>query len=90
MRFQTVRVTHRIVVDWVAETFHLPTDTAQFHAEARARARTMAYALNRREMRHHAPRRARVLKGWQAWIGHTLGADTPAPVRTDARDGEAR
>jgi hypothetical protein len=90
MKFTTIRATHRIMVDWVAQTFHLPAGTAQFHAEARARARTMAYALNRRELRHHAPGQARVLKGWQAWIGHTLGADTPAPARTDARAGDAR
>jgi hypothetical protein len=58
MKFQTIRAAHRVAVDWVAQTFHLPEDTARFHAEARARARTMAYALNRRELRHHRAGRA--------------------------------
>jgi hypothetical protein len=42
MRFPTIRVAHRVVVDWVAHTFHLPEDTARFHAEARARAAARA------------------------------------------------
>jgi hypothetical protein len=96
VRFQTIRAAHRVAVDWVAETFHLPEDTARFHAEARARAATMAHALNNRETRHdgrrhhgrrqHAPRQARVLKGWQARIGRALGAGGSA----GGPDGEAR
>ena len=30
MRFQTIRAAHRVVVDWVAETFHVPEDPAHF------------------------------------------------------------
>jgi hypothetical protein len=78
MAAQTIYRLHRVTVDWVVDTFHLPTDTAQFHAEARARARTFAYALNRRERRHHErhphPRREpRVLVRWQQMIGNAVG-----------------
>jgi hypothetical protein len=77
MKLQTVRIAHRVVVDWVAETFHLPEDAARWHAEARARARTMAYDLNHHKtpnhrpnqgLADHAPREPRVLKEWQARI----------------------
>jgi len=63
MRFRTIRAAHRVVVDWVAETFHLPENPAHFHAEARARAQTIAYAMNRRERPRHTPRRAPRRKG---------------------------
>jgi|HubBroStandDraft_1064217.scaffolds.fasta_scaffold09773_4 hypothetical protein len=72
MLTDTIRVGHRVAVDWVAETFHLPQDAAahhaRVHAEARARARTMAYALNRRDAGE-----PRVLARWQAAIGHVAG-----------------
>jgi hypothetical protein len=58
MRFQTIRAAHRVVVDWVAEKFHLTGDHARDHAEARARAQAAANAWNRREMPSHTPRRA--------------------------------
>jgi hypothetical protein len=78
---QTIHRLHRVMVDWVADTFGLDGDAAanhaHVHAEARARARTWAYALNRREMRHHEPREPReprVLKRWQAMIGRAAAS----------------
>jgi hypothetical protein len=92
MRFQTIRATHRVVVDWVAETFHLPEDPARFHAEARARAITNARNLREavHQNRHHGPRRARRLTGWQARIGRTLGAAETAAAATAPDEGEVR
>ena len=58
MGFQTIRAAHRLVVDWVAEKFHLTGDHARHHAEARARAQAAANAWNRRETPSHTPRRA--------------------------------
>jgi hypothetical protein len=86
MLLETIRAGHRVAVDWVAETFHLPQDAAahhaRVHAEARARARTMAYALNRRE-----PREPRVLARWQAAIGHAAGRDRTGRAGRAGRAG---
>jgi hypothetical protein len=75
-----VRLRHRIMVDWVADTFGLRAGgtPAQRHATAhdRARVRAARWAqagparLNqpRSLPRHHEPREPRVLRGWQARI----------------------
>lgn len=94
MKFRTVRIAHRVMVDWVAETFHLPEDAGRWHAEARARARTVAYDINHHETSNHRSRQgpahhqreARVLTGWQARIGRTFRQDE---VTKHGGDGEA-
>ena len=67
MSERTIRLCHRIAVDWVADTFGL---RGQGSASARhERARDRAHALARRlPDRLHRPREPRVLKSWQARI----------------------
>jgi hypothetical protein len=69
---KTIRLYHRVAVDWVADTFGL---RGQGSAQARHdRARDRAHALARRlPDRLHRPREPRVLKSWQARIG-SVGA----------------
>jgi hypothetical protein len=71
MSERTIRLYHRIAVDWVADTFGL---RGQGSAQARhERARDRAYALARRLPgrlhRPREPREPRMLKSWQARIG---------------------
>lgn len=85
----TVRLRHRIAVDWVADTFGLRTPAARtrhenardraglraarLHERARAAARANAAAL---PARLHAERgEPRVLRAWQARIGRLAGRD---------------
>ena len=65
---KTIRLYHRVAVDWVADTFGL---RGQGSAQVRHdRARDRAHALARRlPDRLHRPREPRVLKSWQARIG---------------------
>jgi hypothetical protein len=84
---ETIRLYHRVVVDWVADTFGLRGEgSAQArHDRARDRAasaqarhdraRERAHALARRlPDRLHRPRRARILKSWQARIAQAGAA----------------
>ena len=74
---QTIRLYHRIAVDWVADTFGLRGDgsaTAR-HDRAQYRAHTLARRLPDRLHRLHRPRQARILKSWQARIGQAVGAN---------------
>jgi hypothetical protein len=76
-----VRLLHRMVVDWVADTFGLRTPDARTrheNARFRAEARTAAWHARARAgalpARLHARRgEPRILKGWQARIGRKLG-----------------
>ncbi len=72
MAGRTIRLLHRIAVDWTADTFGL-----RGHGSARSRhddARDRAHALARRlPDRLHQPRPPRVLRSWQERIGR-LGA----------------
>ena len=64
---QTIRLLHRVAVDWAADTFGL-----RGRGSARTRhnaARDRAYALALRPpARLHRPREPRVLRSWQARI----------------------
>jgi hypothetical protein len=90
MAQHTVRLLHRIAVDWAADTFGLRTPSARtrhensrdraglraarLHERARTAARANAAAL---PARLHAERgEARVLKAWQARIGRLAGRDS--------------
>jgi hypothetical protein len=72
MSRQTIRLCHRIAVDWVADSFGLRGDgsAAARHARAEDRAHTLARRLPERR---HRPRQARILKSWQARIGQAVG-----------------
>jgi hypothetical protein len=80
MSERTIRLYHRIAVDWAADTFGL---RGQGAAQARhERARDRAHALARRlpgrlhrPHRPHPPREPRVLKSWQARIAQAGAAD---------------
>lgn len=89
MAQHTVRLLHRIAVDWVADTFGLRTvDARTRHENARDRAGIRAARLHERASavaranagalpaRLHAERgEPRVLKAWQARIGKLVGRD---------------
>ncbi len=68
MPARTIRLLHRIAVDWTADTFGL-----RGRGTARSRhddARDRAHALARRLPDVlHRPRQPRVLRSWQASIG---------------------
>lgn len=84
-----IRLLHRMLVDWAADTSGLRTPdartrhenarfraearTAAWHARARSRARASARALPARL--HAQPGEPRVLKGWQARISRLAGQD---------------
>jgi hypothetical protein len=86
---RTIRLYHRIAVDWVADTFGLRGEGAAQgrHDRARDRARTLARRLPGRlhergtalarslPDRLHQPREPRVLTSWQVRIGQLGGAD---------------
>jgi len=69
---KTVRLLHRVAVDWTADTFRLRGQSARVRHDA---ARDRAYARARRlpTVLHksvlHVPRQPRVLQGWQGRIG---------------------
>jgi hypothetical protein len=67
MPVRTIRLLHRVAVDWTADTFGLRRRSARSrHDDARDR----AYALARRlPGALHRPREPRVLRSWQARIG---------------------
>jgi len=88
MSVRTIRLYHRVAVDWAADTFGLRGQgSAQArHDRAHAlagsaqarhdRARDRAHALARRlPGRLHRPRRTRVLRSWQARIGRAGAAN---------------
>jgi hypothetical protein len=68
---RTIRLLHRIAVDWVADTWRLrrrqPATIRheEMHARAYQRARRLPARL-------HQPRHPRVLTSWQAAIGKRI------------------
>jgi len=76
MPLQTIRLLHRIAVDWAADTFAL-----RGRGPASARhdaARDRAHALARRlPDALHQPRQPRVLRSWQARIGQAAARVRP-------------
>jgi hypothetical protein len=74
MPVRTLRLLHRIAVDWTADTFGL-----RGHGSARSRhddARDRAHALARRlPDALHRPRQPRVLRSWQDGIGRVAARD---------------
>jgi hypothetical protein len=65
MSARTIRLLHRIAVDWTADTFGLRGPARSRHDDARDR----AHALVRRlPDALHRPRSPRVLRSWQASI----------------------
>ena len=68
MPAQTIRLLHRIAVDWTADTFGLRGrgSARSRHDDARDRARALARRL---PGALHRPRPPRVLRSWQARIG---------------------
>jgi hypothetical protein len=85
---QTIRLLHRIAVDWTADTFGLRGRSARSrHDEARdrahARARRLPDLLHQRAgaaarslpERLHQPRPPRVLRSWQEQIGRLAARD---------------
>ena len=69
---RTIRLLHRVAVDWTADTFGLRGrgSARSRHEDARDRAHA---AARRRPDALHRPRQPRVLRSWQARIGR-LGA----------------
>jgi hypothetical protein len=64
---ETIRLLHRIAVDWAADTFGLRDPSARERHEA---ARDRAYArASRLPSALHRRREPRLLRGWQARIG---------------------
>ena len=68
----TIRLLHRIAVDWVADTWRLPSTVR--HEEAHARAYHRARRL---PARLHQSREPRALKSWQAAIGERITGSQP-------------
>ena len=68
----TIRLMHRVAVDWVADTFQLRGRTPAVirHEETHARA-------YQRARRWQAPRQPRVLRSWQAAIGQAVTKARP-------------
>jgi hypothetical protein len=67
MPVQTIRLLHRVAVDWAADTFGLRGRSARSrHDDARDRAHALARRLPEA---WHRPRRPRVLRSWQIRIG---------------------
>jgi hypothetical protein len=71
MPARTIRLLHRIAVDWTADTFGLrgPGSARSRHDDARDRAHALARRLPDRLHRRHQPRQPRVLRSWQERIG---------------------
>jgi hypothetical protein len=68
MPVRTIRLLHRIAVDWTADTFGLRArgSARSRHEDARDRAHALAQRL---PGALHRPRQPRVLRSWQARIG---------------------
>jgi hypothetical protein len=68
MPARTIRLLHRIAVDWTADTFGLRGGgcARSRHGDARDRAHALARRL---PDALHRPRQSRVLRSWQASIG---------------------
>jgi hypothetical protein len=67
---RTIRLLHRIAVDWTADTFGLRGQSARARHEA---ARDRAYGQAQRlPAVLHQPRAAHVLRGWQGRIGRLV------------------
>lgn len=68
MPARTIRLLHRIAVDWTADTFGLRRrgSARSHHEDARDRAHALA---QRPPGALHRPRQPRVLRSWQARIG---------------------
>jgi hypothetical protein len=70
MPTSTIRLLHRIAVDWTADTFGLRGRSAGARHDA---ARDRAHALARRlPGALHRPAEPRVLRSWQARIGRLV------------------
>ena len=78
MPAQTIRLLHRIAVDWTADTFGLrgPGSARSRHDEARDRAHALARRL---PGALHRPRQVRVLRSWQAGIGRLVAKGQARP-----------
>jgi hypothetical protein len=78
MPAQTIRLLHRIAVDWTADTFGLrgPGSARSRHDDARDRARALARRL---PGALHRPRQPRVLRSWQARIGRLTAKGQARP-----------
>jgi len=85
---QTIRLLHRIAVDWTADTFGLRGRSARArHDDARDRAHAVAHRLPDRLHRRahalardlperlHQPRPPRVLRSWQERVGRLAARD---------------
>ena len=78
MPARTIRLLHRIAVDWTADTFGLRSRgiARSRHGDARDR----AHALARRVPDAlHQPRQPRVLRSWQSTIGRLAAKDQVRP-----------
>jgi hypothetical protein len=71
MPARTIRLLHRIAVDWTADTFGLRGhgSARSRHDDARDRAHALARRLPDRLHRPRPPRQPRVLRSWQERIG---------------------
>ena len=77
MPVRTIRLLHRVAVDWTADTFGLRGPSARSRHDS---ARDRAHALARRlPDRLHRPRHPRVLRSWQERIGRLATRDEVQP-----------
>jgi hypothetical protein len=78
MPARTIRLLHRIAVDWTADTFGLrgPGSARARHDDARDRAHALARRL---PGALHRPRQPRVLRSWQAGIGRLTAKGQARP-----------
>ena len=78
MPMRTIRLLHRVAVDWTADTFGLRSRGAarSRHEDARDRAHALARLL---PDALHRPRQPRVLRSWQAGIGRLTARSRVRP-----------
>jgi hypothetical protein len=77
MAVRTIRLLHRIAVDWTADVFGLRGRSARSrHDDARDRAHALAQRL---PAKLHQPREQRVLRSWQDRIGRVAGKGQARP-----------
>jgi len=78
MPARTIRLLHRIAVDWTADTFGRrgPGSARARHDDARDRAHALARRL---PGALHRPRQVRVLRSWQARIGRLTAKGQARP-----------
>jgi hypothetical protein len=77
MPLRTIRLLHRIAVDWTADTFGLRGRSARSrHDDARDRAHALARRL---PDALHRPREPRVLRSWQARTGRAVAKGQMRP-----------